>query len=228
MIEPLAWDSAFFGLRVGRLRPGAADSTDVATLTGFDCVYVELDAADPDALRRWKARGARLVDTRVELVAAVTHDSRPATVVEAVPSWSPQDREAAAALAVELSRWSRFGQDPAFASRAADLYRCWIDAAFAGTHGTLACRDAGEIVALLTHRLDGSTAWIELLVVREDARGRGFGSALVSEHLRRAAASGAHWARVRTQQRNAGAVRTYERAGFTVAATTHVLHWWLR
>lgn len=231
-IEPLPWDSEFFGRRIGRLRPEAPlDRVTPETIdrSAFDCIYVELDAAGPYDLDSWERVGARLIDTRVELAAALDGlplSSDRSAAIEEVRTWSERDRSAARELAADLSRWSRFGLDPAFSGRAAAMYDRWIGQAFEGAHRTLVWRESGQIAGLLTFEIDGATAWIELLVVHHRYRGHGIGLALVRTFLTVARDAAASTARVRTQLRNSGAIVTYERAGLAVDRTTKVLHWW--
>ena len=231
----MEWDSSFFRKRIGRLRPDPDSSTDldaVARLdrSSFDCVFVELDAAAAHLLDRWSSLGAQVVDVRLELSARVgdevAHTS--SSLVEVIGKWSSSDREAATALAEDLSTWSRFARDPAFADSAARMYRNWIGMAFSGEHETLAWRDQGRIAGILTSKLEPDAVWLELLDVNDGYRGRGIGLALVNAFLARAVATKRPVARVRTQLRNTGAVRTYERAGFGLSRATLVLHWWPR
>lgn len=232
-IVPAEWDSAFFGLRIGRLVPDAQEGTDldaVARLdrSHFDCVWIDLDVASSHLLDRWSALGARMVDARVEFTRPL--DQADASIgpldVEAVTRWSDGDRAAVTALAVEQSGWSRLARDPAFAGSVERLYETWVTKAFTGEHQAFVRREAGAVVGMLTGKQDGDVAWIELLDVDAEHRGRGIGAALVREFLERARAEGRREARVRTQLRNLPAIRTYERAGFTLDRVTLVLHWW--
>lgn len=231
----MEWDSSFFGKRIGRLQPDSDSSTDldaVARLdrSSFDCVFVELDVDAAHLLDLWSSLGARVVDVRLELSALVgnTLAHTPSRPIEVVGEWSSSDREAATALAEDLSTWSRFARDPAFADSAARMYRSWIGMAFSGEHETLVWREQGRIAGILTSKLEPDAAWLELLDVHEGHRGRGIGLALVNAFLARAGATTPRVAKVRTQLRNTGAVRTYERAGFGLSRATLVLHWWPR
>jgi len=232
-IERLSWDSAFFSKRIGRLRPDPDRETDlrrVADLdrSGFDCLYVELDVAAADLLDRWLALGARVMDVRAEL-SAVVGEAAPvaaASEVEGLSVWSESDRQDAAALAEDLSRWSRFARDPALRDSAARLYGHWLELAISGAHEALVWRAGGHIVGLLTFRSEADDAWIELLDIHESHRGQGIALALMRAFLARAHRDGRTRANVRTQLRNLRAVHAYERAGFRIGRVTLVLHWW--
>lgn len=234
-IAPMEWDSSFFGKRIGRLLPDPDSSTDLDAVShldrsSFDCVFVELDVDAAHLLHRWSSLGARLVDVRLELSAPVKSlvAHTPSRSIEVIEEWSSDDRNAAIELAEDLSAWSRFARDPAFADSAARMYRKWIGMAFSGAHEALVWREQGRIAGILTSRLEPDAAWLELLDVNEGHRGRGIGLALVNAFLARAGTTARPVARVRTQLRNAGALRTYERAGFGLSRATLVLHWWPR
>jgi ribosomal protein S18 acetylase RimI-like enzyme len=82
----------------------------------------------------------------------------------------------------------------------------------------LARSDANEIVGMLTLALlripTGIRAWIEDVVVDEQARGAGIGSALVSEALAIAGAQGARTVDLTSRPDRVAANRLYERLGF--------------
>jgi len=82
----------------------------------------------------------------------------------------------------------------------------------------LARSEANEIVGMLTLLLvripTGLRAWIEDVVVDEQARGAGVGSALVSEAISIARAEGARTVDLTSRSDRAAANRLYERLGF--------------
>ncbi len=93
----------------------------------------------------------------------------------------------------------------------------------------LVARDAGgAIVGSLTLVLfripTGVRAWIEDVVVDEQARGRGVGEALSREALRRATAAGARTVDLTSRPSREAANRLYRRLGF-VERDTNVYRW---
>jgi ribosomal protein S18 acetylase RimI-like enzyme len=93
----------------------------------------------------------------------------------------------------------------------------------------LVARDAdGTIVGSLTlvvFRIPtGVRAWIEDVVVDEEARGRGVGEALSREALSRAAAAGARTVDLTSRPSRQAANRLYRRLGF-VERETNVYRW---
>ena len=79
-------------------------------------------------------------------------------------------------------------------------------------------RDQGRIVGMLTlvvFRIPtGVRAWIEDVVVDEDARGRGVGEALNLEAIRRALELGARTVELTSRPSREAANRLYQRLGF--------------
>ncbi len=75
-------------------------------------------------------------------------------------------------------------------------------------------------VAQLRYRLSVWTAapdcWLEDLFVRESARGRGLGRALVEAAFERARARGCRRIELDTNDTNTGAIRLYESLGFSL------------
>jgi len=90
--------------------------------------------------------------------------------------------------------------------------------AFPGSHVLLA-EEGDRVAGLLSYSLRpnlyhaASSALIEELVVRESARGRGVGSALMSELLRRLPSQGCAEVSVTTMPDNDGAIRFYRAHG---------------
>jgi ribosomal protein S18 acetylase RimI-like enzyme len=82
----------------------------------------------------------------------------------------------------------------------------------------LVAREAGVVVGSLTLVLfplpTGMRAWIEDVVVDEEARGRGVGAALVGEALRLADAAGARSVDLTSRPGREAANRLYRRLGF--------------
>jgi ribosomal protein S18 acetylase RimI-like enzyme len=82
----------------------------------------------------------------------------------------------------------------------------------------LVARVEGEIAGSLTLVMfpipTGTRAWIEDVVVDEDARGHGVGAALTREAIRLARANGARTVDLTSRATRAAANRLYERLGF--------------
>lgn len=229
----LPWDSGFFLHRIGRLRPDPDEATDLRGIakldrSGFDCVFIELDARAVHLLEQWVGLGARIVDLRAVMDLHLVETSSTGAdegVLEA-SHWSTADRAAAARLVEQLAPLSRFAKDPKLAPFIGDLYRTWFDRALSAEHLALGVRRGGVLAGVLTSSVRDGAAWIELFAVDERSRRRGIGTMLLRAFRSRARASGMRTAHVRTPLHDVPAVRVYERAGFRTSRASFALHWW--
>jgi ribosomal protein S18 acetylase RimI-like enzyme len=233
--ERLAWDSAFFGVSIGRVagtRPTGEDLARAlrwASDASIDCLYLLADAGDPAAVRAAEAHGFSLADIRVTL-------DRPAAGPSGgedggIRAARVEDVPGLAAIARASHRNTRFHRDTRFDARRADeMYAVWIERA---VKGELADRvwvvDEGNGPAgyLAAARGDASAS-IGLVAVDAACRGRGYGERLVGAVLRWAAAAGAARISVVTQGQEPSALRFYERAGFTTRRVQLWYHYWPR
>jgi ribosomal protein S18 acetylase RimI-like enzyme len=88
----------------------------------------------------------------------------------------------------------------------------------------LVARDGDEVVGMLTLVLfripTGVRAWIEDVVVDENARGRGAGEALTREAIRIAEGAGARTVDLTSRREREAANRMYQKLGFAARETT--------
>jgi ribosomal protein S18 acetylase RimI-like enzyme len=229
-----AWDSAFFGRRIGRFeldRPGVADVEHAvawAREQALDCLCALIDADAVASARALERHGFGLMDVRLTLDRAAAAGEPRATEIE-IGEPRAEDREGLLALARTSHRGTRFTEDPGFgAERAAELYSTWLGNALQeGDALVLVPRSAGRAGGYLTlHGLHGPVPHIGVLAVASDLQRRGVGRALVAEGLRRATARGASRVSVVTQGGNAAAVRFYERCGFEARRCQLWYHRW--
>jgi ribosomal protein S18 acetylase RimI-like enzyme len=231
----LEWDSAFFGLRIGRFemeRPGAEDAgraTAWARAQRLDCLYALIDATHVPSVRALEHEGFALADVRLTLERPVAHAPAvpgPCDVGEAAAG----DRDALMAIARRSHAGTRFTDEPRFGPRAAELYAEWVSRALVEDDAiTLVPRVAGQPCGSLTlHGVSRAEARIGVFAVEERRRGQGIGRALVAAGLLRLAAHGARGLAVVTHGRNAAAVRFYERCGFQSRSCHLWYHRWFR
>lgn len=140
--EALPWDSAHFGLRIGRMttrRPGGDEMARALAWCreeAIDCLYLLADAGDPATVRRAEAAGFGLVDVRVTFERGLDGSSdlgaqAPAVVIRAAVV--PDDLPALGDLAAAAHRGTRFFNDPAFPDGDCEgLYRAWIEGSALG------------------------------------------------------------------------------------------------
>jgi dTDP-4-amino-4,6-dideoxy-D-galactose acyltransferase len=231
-VEPLTWDSDFFGFSVGRVIGTRFTSLEEAMATAgearhrrFRCVYFLADAADSPTWAAATAAGFTPIDIRVELSRNATVEDAPANL--AVPGDEPALRSI---IGSDLFAGSRFYRDPHFGSdQARRLFEIWTGRGLRDDGWFTAVERAdggiaGFVTARIRHDHNGS---IELVAVAESARGRGVGgrvlSAAMSELIRR----GTRDITVVTQGSNLAALRLYADHGFRVTSCGLWFHLWL-
>jgi hypothetical protein len=229
-VEPLAWDSAFFGVPIARIaaeRPTRRELEDaVATCRerGVRCAYLLLDADDARGAEAAQALGFALRDVRIELARPVAaSDAAAADAACAIAPVTAARAPALEALVRERFTSSRFFADPRFPrERCRELYVAFLRRGLDGApeRWTLAATHGGCIVCHVDPRRARGT--IELVVARRS----GEGTALVRAALARFAGAGATSALVVTQAGNLAAQRCYQRAGFRTSRSGLWFHRW--
>lgn len=235
-LQPLAWDSRFFGFPVARavVPPGGAAA--VAALAAqartrqIRLVYLIIDPTDAAAAQAARAAGARLADQKVtfgQSVGAATGPVVSASEVAPTSVFSPELE----ALAWQSGEYSRFRRDPQFApGRFERLYSDWLRASLRGELARVVLawqRPGGPPTGLLTLQVQEAQASIGLLAVQAGQRGQGQGRALVAAAVPLAQAWGCEHLRVVTQLDNGPACRFYASVGFAIEQQEHVYHLWL-
>lgn len=210
----LDFDSAWFGLRIGRYDgdPSAADKW--AKKNALDCVYTLLPldklAVTADAVQA----GFRVTDVRVEFVA------RTELLIGSPRSATKDDGDAIKGIALKAFRKTRFHNDHHFdRDRVNAMYANWA----LTTPGEVLVSE--DVVGVVGFAVVGETH-LELIAVNEDYRGHGYGLDLAKSTLGIANARGKRDLRVVTQGGNQAAQRTFQRAGFKLDNTSLWLHKW--
>jgi hypothetical protein len=230
LIEPLVWDSRFFGVPVARadLNGATADMLRAidaeARAERIACLYGSLDPTDEAAAHLVQTFGHRLVEV------ALTFD-RPAMPFTPKPSPTKVRRGTLADLpALEpaiktLAPWSRFAADPRFGPDAARrMHEAWMERA---------ARDADERALYIAYDDDGITGvatFVRSPVPRVDTKGvtkLGTGAAdALMVALFDWAGGGATEAGP-CAARNVAPLRYLERCGLRVCRTRYLFHRWL-
>lgn len=230
----LDWDSAFFGLGIGRAWPpideaGARRVVGWAAANAVDCTYLLLDCSDLASARSAIGVGFRFVDVRVTLMRVgpetLAASPGPATIRPA----SPDDVPSLTTIAEEAHGDTRFAVDPGFpAGRARALYAAWITTCCQGGADIVFVHEAaGRPAGYITcRRQPDGVGEIGLFGLAEWARGRGIGRALVEAALAWFRQNDITVVRVVTQGRNRGALRLYERCGFYTESVELWFHRW--
>jgi dTDP-4-amino-4,6-dideoxy-D-galactose acyltransferase len=223
----LPWDSAFFGLRIGRVQADSLDADRAqavrawATAERIDCAYFLSAAADHASHRHAAHAGFDLVDIRLTLRAP----SQPAAAAyDAVRPCRDDDLAQLQAYAAHLHTDSRFFNDGRFPTeRCGALYARWLERAAAAPDSRILVAEQDGVPAGYITCEGGS---IGLFGVAPFAQGRGLGAQLIRSALAHFASQGVQEVQVITQGKNIAAQRAYQACGFRAAQAELWFHGW--
>jgi dTDP-4-amino-4,6-dideoxy-D-galactose acyltransferase len=229
----LDWDSAFFGVTVGRVSVDRLTPELVAEIDAWcaaesiDCLYFLADPSDHQTAWLADQHGFLYVDTRVLWAVTLT---------EAPEAWrsirlaTPADLLALKPIARSNHRDSRFYFDPVFPEERADaLYEAWIENSVSGklAEAVLVVTDeSDQAVGYSAVQVTERGAVMTLLGVSESARGRGLGTQLTRASFRYCWERGIRTIELPTQGRNLAAQRLYVKHGFLPIAVNNWYHRW--
>lgn len=237
MNEPLLhfldWDSEFFGKQIYRANVDRLDEAVVRRIStesrerGADCVYLLVDSEAMHQASLVENVGFRLMDARVTLGTELSESFRPESS-PAVRHALEDDVADLEAIAAVSHTDSRFYADPRLAAKAPELYRVWIAKSVRADEELVLVADvSGKAVGYFTaHRTSKDSGQIGLVGVGAEARGRGFGRALMQGALGWFREGGMHRVEVVTQARNLAAQRLYQRSGFVTKNVQLWFHKW--
>jgi ribosomal protein S18 acetylase RimI-like enzyme len=209
-VRPDAW----LAERLGRPAFTLGEGDDPGALPGPGFYQAKVPGADVARVHALEAAGFRVVDVNVTLRRAPGPLTAPDGV--SVADARPGQRAAVLEIATRHFGVSRFHMDPAIPDAVASaIKRDWAAAVLDGERGDrmLVAEAGGAVAGFLALAADV----IDLIAVRTPGRSAGAGRALVAAVADRELTVG-------TQIANTGALRFYERLGFTTVDTRYVLH----
>jgi hypothetical protein len=228
-VEPLPWDSEFFGVPIGRVDlDGATAETlraidDEARESGIECLYGTLDPSLGDTAYLVQTFGHRLVEVGIAF-------GRPAIPFTPKPTASKVRRGTAADLPLlddaitTLAPWSRFAADPRFGPTAARrMFEAWVARAAndGEEHMLLIAEDETGVTGLSTH--------VRTPIPRVDLMGvtqQGSGSSWVLMQGLVEWAGGDAIEAGPCAARNLAPLRFLEHCGFSIVRTRYHFHRW--
>jgi dTDP-4-amino-4,6-dideoxy-D-galactose acyltransferase len=229
----LDWDSAFWGVTIGRVQgdrlteAGLADLDTWTRKHSVDCLYFLARSDDPATVELAHEGGFRLVDVRVEL-------TQPSSETEPVPSIRPyrsEDLVYLRTIARTSHEITRFYSDPHFSrDRCSDLYDTWIvrscEAGWADA--VLVAEIESDAAGYVTCHLDQASnqGSIGLIAVSAQAREKGLGRDLALAALGWCNRHGSLEVSVVTQGANVAAQRLFQRCGFRTNSMGLWFHRW--
>jgi GNAT superfamily N-acetyltransferase len=229
----LDWDSAFWGVRVGRTTPAGVSGHQAklrhwTQANRVQCLYLTCPDGDPHVIEAAKRFGFRLMESRIEY--AKPMNGPPPPPDPRIRPVHASDVEPLSRIARAAHHDSRFYADSNLPdARCDDLFAAWIvNSCCDGFADWVLVADIdGQPQGYVTGQTDaGGAGRIGLIAVSEAFRGRGLGRALLDGAAERFSRDGAAMIVVATQARNRPAVRLYSRHGFVQRGLSHDLHWW--
>jgi len=236
-VEPLDWESEFFGISSARLRIepscGLLLSADLAA---YQVVQAKVPANDTPLLDALSALGFRLAEGEIDCSCllerrgdgAVETTSRSTACLDAVPRVAGlRDIAALRQLASASFTLSRFRAPWYPQADCRRFYALWAEKAVQGTFDDI-CLVIGPVDALqgmVTLRASGEDeARIGLLAVQPGLAGRGIGRALVYAARGWCRENNKTRLRIATQIGNVAALRLYIACGANVDGTAYWLY----
>jgi ribosomal protein S18 acetylase RimI-like enzyme len=234
--EFLEWDTAFFGVRIGRIARDRMEAGDVPAILSWcrekevECLYFLCAPDHDESIWLAEENGFHLVDIRVAFA------WRPGTggyigepTEGLVRPCTPNDADRIVAIAWESYHHTRFYYDPRFTDeKASALYREWARKSCAGwADAVLVAPSEGGVGGFVSCHLDGpKKGRIGLVGVQGGHRGQGIGTLVVRAAQEYFLRKGVEEVSVVTQGRNLGAQRLYQKCGFLTGSVGYWFHRW--
>ena len=238
------WDTAHFGKRMGKMSLAVFDDTVPAANrsklirasfreSGLEMVSARVNLADLRTIQALESEGARLTDVLLSFrFYTASWDSTPTLARVEVGPVSKGEAKKLIGLGRKAFTIDRFHGDQNIPSAASDaLYSEWVANSMKGLADMVfVARVNEEVAGFITCKLDQLNedckyGVIDLIAVDASYEGKGIGHNLVRSAL------GWFAPRVRsvyvgTQAANSGAIRLYEKSGFSHVCSEATLHLW--
>ncbi len=236
MIEFLAWDSEFFGYKVGKINDFECDILhilEVARAQNYKLLYAFLHPDDISLNENYKKNNGFLVDEKI-------------TFLQIIPLKIPQNslteiynetetHPDLIKLGLQSSEFSRFKLDTNFKHENLKedifekLYTIWIENAVNKkiAEKIIIQKENEKIIGLLTLGIKNNRADIGILAVDTDFRGKKIGQNLILRAFEESKKLRQTQIQVVTQKANQNAYYFYEKMGFILEKVENIYHFWL-
>lgn len=227
-IERLNWDSSFFGIEVGRTNQKQLSITTEDEINRFDLLYLKEDRPielNSSLLNRKNL----LADCKLVYSKQISNLNFSTDYIIKRCSGSFRLYEQLYSLAYLSGKYSRYKLDTNFAAgKFEEMYKMWVDNSISGEMADYLyyIEDAGKICAFVTLKITPEKGVIGLIATDQNARGRGFGKALVLKCEQTLRLEGIGILDVATQADNHVACRFYEKCEMSIKDRTFIYHSW--
>ena len=219
-IDPLKWESDFFGVNTARVALDGEQSLPDALQQPYRLWQAKVPAERIEVIDALSQQGFQLVEGEADLALNIKRTERQVGVRIAREAQIPALRDAA----TQAFRYSRFRAPWFHPDDSGRFYAQWVENAVRGTFDNqclVACDETGALQGFVSMREVAGDARIGLLAVQPEAQGKGIGQRLLL--------AAADWGRVRqlerlrvaTQLSNLTAMRLYLRSGARLESTAY-------
>ncbi|TAE87901.1 MAG: GNAT family N-acetyltransferase [Bacteroidetes bacterium] len=224
-IEPVLWDSDFFGYPIGKLmlKQDEVIDVEVCSKSAYKLIYIFSESAL--TAKQKNGVNADLVDCKVDLeafskVESIGSDDHIVPIQELNPKLLD--------LVYQSGHYSRFKLDKQFTNGEFEqLYLEWINKALNDKEQqVMGFMEGDKLVGFITLGNKSSTANIGLIAVDEMYRGKSIGKHLIKDAHRFAQQNKLDKITVTTQWVNNGAMQFYLQQGFEVVKKLYIYHLW--
>ncbi|MFN8236619.1 MAG: GNAT family N-acetyltransferase [Chitinophagales bacterium] len=228
LIEKLDWDSSFFNITIGKIKPGCFNAeTFLQEIGNFDLIYI-FEFPNSIYLPEIEKFCSVPVDIKVNYAKSVRDMNTIDEHIIEYPSDTANDQ--LISLGTQSGLYSRFKTDPHFPAGSYEkLYTEWVNKSADKTLADIILiykTDKDSIAGFITVALRGEVAHIGLIAVDESSRGKGIGKKLLQAAEYHACRHNFRKLSVSTQKANATAAHLYEQFGFEVEEELNVYHYW--
>ncbi|GHT22584.1 hypothetical protein AGMMS4957_12970 [Bacteroidia bacterium] len=228
-IEHLAWDSAFFNRKIGKISEAQTadlgELLDCAREQNYELVYV-FGASDYFPEDRILVQFAgQLVDRKVLYEKRLTNILPISDEIQKYDGTelTPELEQ----LAYISGAFSRFRMEKYFAEQDFErMYKMWIEKSLTKemADDVFVALQNGRVKGMVTLKINDEIGHIGLISVAPDAQKNGYGRKLLNACENELLAKNASLLAVPTQLDNISACRFYEKCGFTVKSITNIYH----
>ncbi len=238
LCELLEWDSAFFGVRIGRVKKTRLTASEMQEVLRWchehqlRCLYFRCASDHDESVALAESNQFHLVDIRVELAwrggsLKDLEDLGDGSI--AVRLCRDSDVAGLAKIAENAYDGTRFYYDHHWSrAQVQALYREWIVKSCGGfATAVWVAEQADKLIGYISCHLElASSGRIGLTGVCNDKQGEGIGQKLVKAALTYFVQQGVEQVYVVTQARNISAQQLYQKCGFRSHAVALWYHKW--
>lgn len=232
-IEPLDWDSKFFGYPIARI---AIDQNGIEVLEylfrqitseNIRLAYLFVPPAEKEINEQIVKNGGILVDQKTVFLKAP--EKHTGFINQICEYQGIEINERLIELVLQAGKFSRFHIDKNFSNKEYErLYIEWLTKSVNKTIAfkTLVANKGSGLIGITTLGEKANYMDIGLVAVDEKYRGQGIGYDLIHAADTIAYEMGFKKIKVVTQLQNKGACKLYEKCDFHIESITNIYHYW--